>query len=38
MCWKTAMIFALDCAAVFAGLLIALPYALVLSLPFIVGY
>lgn len=38
MRWQDTPIFTLDCLAVFAGLLIALPFVLVLSLPFIGGY
>jgi len=38
MRWLDTTIFTLDCVAVFVGLLIALPFLLVLSLPFIGGY
>ena len=38
MRWLDTPIFTLDCLAVLAGLLIALPFALVLSVPFMGGY
>lgn len=38
MSWKDSAIFNIDFAAAVAGILIATPFALVLSAPFIAGY
>jgi hypothetical protein len=38
MSWKTGAIFTIDFTAIMAGVLIAAPFALVLSAPFIAGY
>ncbi len=38
MSWRKNAIFAVDCAAVLAGLLIAAPFVLMLASPFLVSY
>ncbi len=38
MFWRDCAIFALDCAAALAGLLIATPFVLILVSPFLVTY
>ncbi len=38
MSWRSTTIFAVDCAAVLAGLLIAAPFVLMLASPFLVSY
>lgn len=37
MSWRKSTIFTLDCVAVLAGLLIAAPFVLALSSPFLTG-
>jgi hypothetical protein len=37
MSWRKSTIFTIDCAAVFVGLLIASPFVLILSSPFLGG-
>ncbi len=38
MFWRKSAIYALDCFAVMAGLLIATPFVLILTSPFLIGY
>ncbi len=38
MSWRRTMIFAVDCAAVLVGVLIAAPFILILTSPFLVSY
>ena len=38
MSWQKSTIFTIDCAAVVVGLLIAAPFLLILSSPFLVTY
>ncbi len=38
MSWRKSTIFAVDCAAVLAGVLIAAPFVLILTSPFLVSY
>ncbi len=38
MFWRNSTIFAVDCTAVLAGLLIAAPFVLILISPFLVSY
>jgi len=38
MSWRKSAIFAVDCAAVLAGVLIAAPFVLILTSPFLVSY
>ncbi len=38
MSWRTSTIFAVDCAAVLAAVLIAAPFVLILTAPFLVSY
>ena len=38
MSWRKSAIFTVDCAAVLAGVLIAAPFVLILTSPFLVSY
>ncbi len=38
MSWRRTTIFAVDCAAVLVGVLIAAPFVLMLASPFLVSY
>jgi len=38
MSWQKSTIFAIDCLATFVGLLLALPFFLILASPFLVSY
>ena len=38
MSWRKSIIFAVDCAAVLIGVLIAAPFLLILTAPFLVSY
>ncbi len=38
MSWRKSTIFAVDCAAVLTGVLIAAPFLLILTAPFLVSY
>ncbi len=38
MSWQKSAVFAVDCAAVLTGVLIAAPFALILTSPFLVSY
>ncbi len=38
MSWRKSTIFAVDCAAVLAGVLIAAPFVLILTSPFLASY
>jgi hypothetical protein len=38
MSWRNGTIFTIDCAAVFAGILIAAPFMMILSAPFLGAY
>ncbi len=38
MSWRRTTIFAVDCAAVLIGVLIAAPFVLILASPFLVSY
>ncbi len=38
MSWRRITIFAVDCAAVLVGVLIAAPFVLILASPFLVSY
>ncbi len=38
MPWQNNTIFAIDCAAILVGLMLALPFILILASPFMVSY
>jgi len=38
MPWQKSTIFAIDCAAILVGLMLALPFILILASPFMVSY
>ncbi len=38
MSWRKSAIFAVDCAAVLFGVLIAVPFVLILTSPFLISY